>query len=52
MINFLSFFNVVKVDKENEIVYVYFKGIYIGFVFENKIKSFIVKNGIDDVNDN
>lgn len=52
MINSSSLFNAAKVDKENEIVYAYFKGTYIGLAFENKIKSFTVKNGIDDANDN
>lgn len=52
MINSSVLFNAAKVDKENEIVYAYFKGTYVGLAFENKIRSFTVKNGIDDANDN
>jgi len=52
MINSSSLFNAAKVDKENEIIYAYFKGTYIGLAFEDKVKSFTVKHGIDDANDN
>ncbi|WAM33946.1 glycoside hydrolase family 15 protein [Caldicellulosiruptor morganii] len=52
MINEYTNFNAAFVDRENQIIYTYYRGSFIALGFENRIVSFTVSNGIDDAKDN
>ena len=52
MINERKNFNAAFIDKENEIIYAYHKGSFVGLGFENEIESFTLTNGMEDAKDN